>query len=336
MGHPSRYRAGLRHWHPLMPARALKRKPLPRQLCGEPLVLFRTASGQAAAVGEVCPHRRMSLAAGTVQGEELVCAYHGWRFGADGRIDCPLIPQAGLRHQGFQVHEAHGLVWVREQAPGEPTAQPPELPTWPTEDLLPAGVVIHTVPAPLELTLDNFTETEHTTTIHQVFGFTDPREVELRLELEPRSTRVWNSGAQKSFPPLFNGFIDMRPGDRFANDWITTFDPPLTVYEQTWRRQSGALRDFRLRVVMFFLPLDDDTTQLTTLLYTPRVLPGALHHWLATPVIRWLTGHELNLDVLALARLADLNPELNPRTLGPFDRVLLENRRRIRSVYLTK
>ena len=43
-----------------------------------------------------------------------------------------------------------------------------------------------------------------------------------------------------------------------------------------------------------------------------------------------------NLDVLALARLADLNPELNPRTLGPFDRVLLENRRRIRSVYLTK
>jgi len=308
-------------------------------LCGEPLVLFRTACGQAAALGEVCPHRRMSLAAGTVEGDELVCAYHGWRFATGGRIRCPLMPHAGLQHLGLQVREAHGLVWVREPAPGE-SAQPPPLPTWPASDLLPAGVVIHSVPAPLELTLDNFTETEHTTSIHQVFGFTDPGAVELRLELGPRSTRVWNSGPQKPFPPLFNGFIDMRAGDRFANDWITTFTPPLTVYEQTWRhrsgRQAGALRRFRLRVVMFFLPVDHATTQLTTLLYSPRLLPGALHRWLAAPVIRWLTAHELNLDVLALARLADLNPDLNPRTLGPFDRVLLENRRRIQSIYLAE
>lgn len=331
-----KYRMGLRHWHPLLASHELGKRPVRRQLCGEPLVLFRTASGQAGAVGEVCPHRRMSLAAGTVQGEELVCAYHGWRFGPRGAVSCPLMPNAALQHQALQVREAHGLVWVREPASGETPDQLPDLPSWPSTDLVPAGVVFHTVPAPLELTLDNFTETEHTTTIHQVFGFTDPREVELRLELEPNSTRVWNSGPQKAFPPLFNGFVDMRPGDRFANDWVTSFDPPLTVYEQTWRRQEGALRRFRLRVVMFFLPLDDSTTQLTTLLYTPRVLPGALHRWFAAPVIRWLTGHELNLDVLALARLADLNPELNPRRLGPFDRVLLENRRRIRSIYLAE
>lgn len=331
-----RYRSGLRHWHPLLASRELGERPLCRQLCGESLVLFRTATGQAAAVGEVCPHRRMSLAAASVQGEELVCAYHGWRFAADGRIGCPLMPNAGLEHLALQVREAHGLVWVRESGPGERAHQQPDLPRWPSTDLVPAGVVFHRVPAPLELTLDNFTETEHTTTIHEVFGFTDPREVELRLELEPRSTRVWNSGPQKRFPPLFNAFIDMRPGDHFANDWLTTFDPPLTVYEQTWRRPTGALRRFRLRVVMFFLPLDDATTQLTTLLYTQRVLPGVWHDWLAAPVIRWLTGHELNLDVLALARLADPNPELNPRTLGPFDRVLLENRRRLRSIYLAE
>ncbi len=329
----SGYRAGLRHWHPLLACRELGRKPLRRRLCGESIVLFRTGSGQAAAVGEVCPHRRMSLAAGTVQGEELVCAYHGWRFAGDGQIHCPLMPQAGLRHQAFQVREAHGLVWVREAPGNERPDQVPALPEWPATDLQPAGVVFHTVPVPLELTLDNFTETEHTTTIHQVFGFTDPRDVELRLELNPRSTRVWNSGPQKRFPPLFNGFIDIRPGDRFANDWVTSFEPPLTVYEQTWR-QGQRLRWFRLRVVMFFLPVDAVTTQLTTLLYTPRVLPRPLHRWFAAPVVRLLTAHELNLDVLALSRLADLNPELNPRSLGPFDRVLLENRRRIRSVYL--
>jgi hypothetical protein len=174
-------------------------------------------------------------------------------------------------------------------------------------------------------------------TIHQVFGFTDPAAVTLRLELEPAHTRVWNSGPQKAFPRLFDAFIDIRPRDHFANDWITHFDPPLTVYELTWQskgRGGWRRRRFQLRVVMFFLPLSDTTTQLTTLLYTSRVLPGPLHTWLAAPIARAITAYELGLDVKALAQLADLNPELCARTLGPFDQVLLENRRRLQMIYL--
>jgi vanillate O-demethylase monooxygenase subunit len=197
-------------------------------------------------------------------------------------------------------------------------------------------VAFHTVPAPLELTLDNFTEVEHTSTIHQVFGFSEPQAIVHRLELESDATRVWNSGPQKGFPPLFNGFIDNRPGDTFANDWITTFDPLLTVYEQTWTGPHGRLRRFRLKVVMFFVPIDDTTTQLTTFVYSPKVLPGRLHRWLAAPIIKAVTAHELNLDVWALAQLADLDTELTPRMLGPLDRVLLENRRRLKPAYLAE
>lgn len=326
-----RYRLGLQHWHPLLRASELGRKPIRRQLCGESIVLFRTASGQPAALQEVCPHRRMSLAAGQVRGEQLVCAYHGWRFDAAGQVSCPLMPAAELQQPAFQLREAHGLIWLREPKPVETLT--PELPSWACADLEPAGVTFHTVPAPLELTLDNFTETEHTTTIHQVFGFRSPAEVQLRLELEPAATKVWNSGPQKPFPRLFDAFIDIRPRDQFANDWVTTFKPPLTVYEQTWRR-GERLRRFRLRVVMFFLPLSDSSTQLTTLLYTPRVLPGPLHRWFAAPIARWITAYELQLDVQALAKLADLNPQLSAKTLGPFDKVLLENRRRIQALYL--
>ncbi len=81
-----RYRAGLRHWHPLLRSRELRRRPIRRRLCGTSIVLFRTASGRPAAVSEVCPHRRMSLAAGRVCGEQLVCAYHGWRFDPSGQV----------------------------------------------------------------------------------------------------------------------------------------------------------------------------------------------------------------------------------------------------------
>jgi len=327
-----RYRPGLRHWHPLLASRALRRKPIARMLAGERLVLFRTASGQAAAVAETCPHRRMSLAAGRVQGDELVCAYHGWRFAPGGAIRCPLMPASELRHQAFQVREAHGLIWIRQATQSED----PPLPSWDSGGLALAGVAFHTVPAPLELTLDNFTEVEHTSSIHQVFGFTQPEAIEHRLELEPAATRVWNSGPQKAFPPVFNGFIDNLPGDTFANDWITTFDPLLTIYDQTWRSPKGKPRRFRLKVVMFFVPIDDTTTQLTTLVYSPKVLPGRLHRALAAPIIKAVTAHELNLDVWALAQLADLDTELTPRTLGPLDRVLLENRRRLSSAYLSK
>lgn len=327
-----RYRAGLRHWHPLLLSRDLGRRPRPYTLAGERLVLFRTASGRAAAVTEVCPHRRMSLAVGRVQGEELVCAYHGWGFSPEGAIRCPLMPAHRLRHQAFQVREAHGVIWVREAHSGE--VDEPHLPHWNTDGLALAGITLHRVAAPLELTLDNFTEVEHTATIHQVFGYSDPRSIEHRLELDFEATRVWNSGPQKQFPPLFNGLIDNRPGDAFSNDWVTTFSPLLTVYDQTWSSPRGVLRRFRLRVVMFFVPVDDGSTQLVTWVYSPKVLPGLLHRWLAAPIIKAVTGFELTLDVRALGCLADHDTALNPRTLGPLDRVLLENRRRLGAAYL--
>ncbi|MCP9793024.1 Rieske 2Fe-2S domain-containing protein [Vulcanococcus limneticus Candia 3F8] len=196
-----RYRSGLRHWHPLLPSRRLGRRPRRQLLCGQALVLFRTASGQAAALAEVCPHRRMSLAAGTVRGEQLLCAYHGWRFAADGSISCPLMPAVALQQQAFQVREADGLIWVRRPGKSEQPHEAPPLPSWPRGDLLPAGLTLHTVAAPLEVTLDNFTETEHTTTIHQVFGFRDPAAVTLRLELEPASHQGVEQRPPESLPP---------------------------------------------------------------------------------------------------------------------------------------
>jgi vanillate O-demethylase monooxygenase subunit len=331
-----RYRFGLRHWHPLEASRALGRKPLVRTLAGERLVLFRTHSGRVGAVAEVCPHRRLSLGVGTVRGEELVCAYHGWGVDGEGAIRCPLMGNHGLRHRAFQTREAHGLIWIREGAQEESGLGPssdPHLPHWNNDGLTLAGVAFHRVPAPLELTLDNFTEVEHTSSIHQVFGFSEPTAIEHRLELEASTTRVWNSGPQKAFPPLFNAFIDIRPGDTFRNDWITSFDPLLTSYDQTWISPRGRHRRFRLKVVMAFVPINDSTTQLVTFVYSPEVLPGALHRLLAAPIIKAVTAHELNLDVWALSQLADLDTELTPRTLGPLDRVLLENRRRLQPAY---
>jgi phenylpropionate dioxygenase-like ring-hydroxylating dioxygenase large terminal subunit len=49
------------------------------------LALWRTSSGRLVACDARCPHQWSSLAhEGVVDGEELVCTAHFWRFGPDG------------------------------------------------------------------------------------------------------------------------------------------------------------------------------------------------------------------------------------------------------------
>src|SRR5438067_10150501 len=64
---------------------------LRRILLGEPVLLGRTRSGEAFALRDICPHRGVPLSAGKICADQTVeCAYHGWRFAADGT--CQFIP----------------------------------------------------------------------------------------------------------------------------------------------------------------------------------------------------------------------------------------------------
>jgi len=86
------------------------------------------------AMSDLCVHRGTALSLGWVQGDELVCAYHGWRYGADGR--CVAIPQkedpaavpAKARIQAFRAQERYGLIWVALAEPRWPLPEVPELP----------------------------------------------------------------------------------------------------------------------------------------------------------------------------------------------------------------
>ncbi|WP_448646225.1 Rieske 2Fe-2S domain-containing protein [Pseudomonas mohnii] len=100
--------------------------PLAVAFAGEELVLFRNAAGQAFALEDRCPHRRVPLALGRVAGSGLQCGYHGWTFdGATG--SCTQIPNlhAGERvparygARAFAVSEANGFVhvWLGEGTP---------------------------------------------------------------------------------------------------------------------------------------------------------------------------------------------------------------------------
>ena len=86
---------------------------LARTFLDEPVALFRTEAGVAGAVLDQCPHRFAPLSAGAVQGEEIICGYHGLGFGLTGR--CSRNPHGRAPNRGvrsFPVVDAHKAIWI--------------------------------------------------------------------------------------------------------------------------------------------------------------------------------------------------------------------------------
>jgi vanillate O-demethylase monooxygenase subunit len=127
-------------WHPVAYAADVTQAPRATRLLGEPLVLWRDTRGDAHAFRDVCVHRGTALSLGCVEGDEIVCAYHGWRYRGDGA--CTAIPQladptrvpARARAVAYATQERHGLVWAALEPPRRPLPDVKELddPAWRT------------------------------------------------------------------------------------------------------------------------------------------------------------------------------------------------------------
>ncbi|SVD37812.1 uncharacterized protein METZ01_LOCUS390666, partial [marine metagenome] len=78
-------------WYPICTSAELKdTEPLESKVMGLSFVAFRDAAGTAHVLANTCVHRGGSLANGWIKDSCIVCPYHGWRYGADGK--CKLIP----------------------------------------------------------------------------------------------------------------------------------------------------------------------------------------------------------------------------------------------------
>jgi len=117
---------------------SLKRGHMRREmLCGEPVLLGRTASGQSFALRDICPHRAAPLSAGRFRNGQVECPYHGWRFTPEGQ--CAHIPSVlqdqdieigAIRVRSYPCREQDGLIWVYFAADPRdaPVIEPPFIP----------------------------------------------------------------------------------------------------------------------------------------------------------------------------------------------------------------
>jgi len=116
-----------------------ERQLLSRTIINEPIVFYRTQSGEVVALEDRCCHRFAPLSAGRLEGDDLRCMYHGLKYDRHGA--CIEIPGQGFiapktRVRAFPAIEKHGWIWVwmGEAALADPALIPaavgPDDPRW--------------------------------------------------------------------------------------------------------------------------------------------------------------------------------------------------------------
>jgi phenylpropionate dioxygenase-like ring-hydroxylating dioxygenase large terminal subunit len=321
----------LDHWQPVLPSGRLRNKPAGVTVAGVPVALFRTSDGRAAAVSDVCPHRRLKLSAGEVVNDRLRCRYHGWTFDACGNGESPAAPKMTACTTSYDTRDEHGLVWIksRDSSPVFPSINP--------DNYFPICTLEHFVPAPLELAVDNFNEIEHSGTVHDTFGYDLDRmsEVQVRFETTDDSVRVTNSGPTKRINRLFALMLGVRRGDIFHDAWVTRFSPVYSVFDHWWTSPDGS-REARVRwrLYIFFVPQDDRTTRVFSVAFAKSRYPGPAGGLrLFRRLMRHQIDREVRADVSMLDHMADYDTGIEGLKLSRFDKVLGLTRERIDRIY---
>ena len=91
-------------------------QPRAVKLLDEDIVLWRVGD-RVHAWRDLCVHRGTRLSLGSVQGETLVCAYHGWTYNGEGRcVRFPAhptqTPPAKAQATVYQAQVKYDWVWV--------------------------------------------------------------------------------------------------------------------------------------------------------------------------------------------------------------------------------
>ncbi|MBK7059714.1 MAG: aromatic ring-hydroxylating dioxygenase subunit alpha [Rubrivivax sp.] len=210
-------------------------KPLGRQVCGERIVFYRGAEGQAVGLEDWCPHRGAPLSLGRVVEGRLVCGYHGLEMGCDGKT----VAMPGQRVRGFApirsfpIVERHGFVWLW---PGDPAkADPAAVPDlkWAQDPAWAYGGGLFHIACDYRLMIDNLMDLTHETYVHATSigqKEIDQAASSTRVDGDQVVTERFMNGVQA--PPFWQMALRSHqlPTDQPVDRWqICRFSPPSHV-----------------------------------------------------------------------------------------------------------
>lgn len=204
---------------------------LVRKICGNPVVLYRKLDGSPSALADACWHRLLPLSKGELNGDNVICGYHGLEFDDTGR--CVYMPSQETINPSacvkrYPVVERHRFVWIW---PGDPALADPALvpdlhwnddPAWAAD-----GKMIE-VACNYRLILDNLMDLTHETYVHgSSIGNRAVAETPFVTTHTDRTATVTRWMRDVEPPPFWRGQLG-KPGN--VDRWqIINFEAPSTI-----------------------------------------------------------------------------------------------------------
>jgi phenylpropionate dioxygenase-like ring-hydroxylating dioxygenase large terminal subunit len=214
-------------WYPIAQSEnVVKYEPHQTQVLGQQLVAFRDSKGKAHVLSDVCIHRGGALGKGWVRENSVVCPYHGWQFGGDGK--CNKIPTVDVKKipsrakvDSYPVQEKYGIVFAflgdlpeKQRPPLRPVNEWGKK-GWRAND----KVVVFEVGAYYERSIENGLDPSHNEFVHPAQGSPIMQDMFKRKPLDMQDSR-WGSE-----------FLVRFDNERINEDDI--YDEALTVPEVT-------------------------------------------------------------------------------------------------------
>ena len=156
-------------WYVAAYSQDVGRELLARTILGEPIVFYRTEGGDVVALADRCVHRRFPLSASRLEGDTIVCGYHGFTYDCSGA--CVFVPgqqriPRTARVASYPVVEQDSFVWVwigdRDKADSTPIPRAP----WLADPAYATVCGMEPLNARFMLLVDNLLDLSHETYLH--------------------------------------------------------------------------------------------------------------------------------------------------------------------------
>ncbi len=197
-------------WYVAGYGREVGRELLARTVCGEPLALYRAEDGdEVVALADRCVHRRFPRSESRLDGDRVVCGYHGFTYEKSGT--CVYVPgqtriPRTARVASYPVVEQDSFIWVWIGDPAQ--ADPAEIPRAPWLDSPEWTSVsgMEPIAARYSLLVDNLLDLSHETYLHGGYiGTPEVAETPIGTEFDEanRIVRVNRHMADAACPPFY-------------------------------------------------------------------------------------------------------------------------------------
>lgn len=259
-------------WYVILESKEVKNKPIGVTRLNKKLVLWRDDKGKLNCIADKCIHRGAALCKGKVINGNIECPFHGFQY--DGSGKCVVIPANGkntpvspqFKAEHYEVKEMYGYIWLFYGDSKMATAE-----------------------IPFFRDIDN-TFTYDTTTDHWSVHYSRVIENQLDVVHVPfihkttigRGNKTLINGPVTTVDQdntitikVFNG-VDLgeEPKKPEELDAVERKQKLLFKYPNIWQNYIND----NIRVVIAFVPIDDENTKLYLRFYQRIIrVPGISH-----------------------------------------------------------